>query len=163
VTITPSPLHIRAATASDYDALCALFREVDAQHSEHLPHLFRLPAGPPRDRGYILGLISDPCAGLFVAEIDGELVGLVNVLIRDTPDFPVFVPHRFAAVEDLVVGSSHRRRGIGRALLERAHEWARAQGAVRVQLTVYEFNQEALPFYRALGYETLRHALEMPL
>ena len=83
--------------------------------------------------------------------------------IRETPDIPVLVPHPFAVVEDLVVCGSHRRRGIGRALLERAHQWAKAQGAVRIQLTVYEFNHEAMAFYRALGYQTLRRGLEAPL
>ena len=69
-----SALCIREATPTDYDVLCALFREVDAQHSERLPHLFRLPPGAARDREYILGLISDEAAGLFVAEAGGELV-----------------------------------------------------------------------------------------
>lgn len=163
MTASLPSLNIRRATISDFDALCALFHEVDAPHREHLPHLFRLPPGPPRDRDYVLSLISDPTVALCVAEVGAVVLGLVNVQIRETPDIPVFVPHRFASIEDLVVCRSHRRRGIGRALLQTAHEWARAQGVKRIQLTVYEFNQEALDFYQALGYQTLRHALEMPL
>lgn len=156
-------MRIREATPADYEALCALFQEADAQHREHLPHLFRPPPGPARDREHVLGLISAESAALLVAEDGGELVGLVNVWVRETPDIPILVPHRFAVVDDLVVRSSHRRRGIGRALLERAHGWARAQGAVRIQLTVYEFNEEAMAFYRALGYQPLLRRLEAPL
>jgi ribosomal protein S18 acetylase RimI-like enzyme len=38
--------------------------------------------------------------------------------------------------------------------MDQAHEWAIAKGAVDIELNVFEFNQPALAFYRALGYET---------
>jgi len=36
-------------------------------------------------------------------------------------------------------------------------------GATSVQLTVYEFNQAAIDFYRSLGYETLSRRMRKPL
>jgi ribosomal protein S18 acetylase RimI-like enzyme len=38
--------------------------------------------------------------------------------------------------------------------MDRVYRWARAQGAVEVELTVYEFNEPAIAFYTSLGYET---------
>jgi ribosomal protein S18 acetylase RimI-like enzyme len=163
VTTPPPALRIREATASDYEGLCALFEEVDTQHREHLPQLFRTPQGPPREREVILRLITNTDSGLFVAEVGDELVGLVCVLIRETPSTPILVPQRIAIVDDLVVCSHHRRCGIGRALLQQAHEWASAHGAARIQLTVYEFNRAALAFYRSMGYRTLRRGLDASL
>ena len=145
---------IRPATAGDYDALCTIIDQVDALHRDHLPHIFQKPPGPVRDREYILDLLADDSVGLFVAEVDGQVAGFVHVLVRDTPPWPVLVPRRRAFVDSLAVGQEFRRRGIGRALMDRAHTWSIARGAIDIELNVFEFNRPALAFYRALGYET---------
>jgi len=145
---------IRQATAKDYDALCDIIDQVDTLHRDRMPHIFQKPPGPVRDREYILGLLADDDVGLFVAEIEGQVAGFVHALVRDTPPWPVLVPRRRAFIDSLAVGQQFRRRGIGRALMNQAHKWAMAKGAVDVELNVFEFNQPALTFYRALGYET---------
>ena len=145
---------IRQAAAEDYDALCAIIDEVDTLHRDRMPHIFQKPPGPVRDREYILGLLADENVGLFVAEIEGQVAGFVHALVRDTPPWPVLVPRRRAFIDSLAVGQEFRRRGIGRALMDQAHAWAAAKGAVDVELNVFEFNQPALAFYRTLGYET---------
>ena len=145
---------VRQANAHDYDALCAIIDEVDSLHRDQMPHIFQKPPGPVRDREYILGLLADQDVGLFVAEVKGQVAGFVHVLVRDTPPWPVLVPRRRAFVDSLAVGREFRRRGVGRALMDQAHEWAIAKGAVDIELNVFEFNQPALAFYRALGYET---------
>jgi len=70
---------IREATARDYDGLCAIIAEVDKLHRDNLPWMFQEPDGPVRDRDFILGSIADEAVGLFVAEIEGQLVGFVHV------------------------------------------------------------------------------------
>jgi ribosomal protein S18 acetylase RimI-like enzyme len=146
-------LRIREAAASDF-GLCSLFDEVDSLHRTNLPHLFQKPVGRIRDRGYVRGLIADENVGLFVAEAAGQLAGLVCVIVRNSPAVPLFVPRRYAVIDNLVVSKALRRRGIGRALMDRAQQWAEAQGADSVELTVWAFNEEALAFYRRLGFET---------
>jgi len=147
-------LHIREAVASDYDSLCVLFEETDALHRENLPHIFQKPEGPVRDEEYILGLISDKNAALFIAQIGREPVGAICVIVKESPAVPIFVPRRYAVIDNLVVKGSVRRRGIGRALMKRAERWVRAQGMESIELNVWEFNQDAIEFYRKVGYET---------
>jgi ribosomal protein S18 acetylase RimI-like enzyme len=147
-------LRIREAEASDYDALCALFDEVDSLHRTHLPHIFQEPDGPARDKALILGLLQDEAVGLFVAEVDHRLVGLIFVFVREPPEIPILVPRRYALIDNIVVKEVFRRSGIGRALMEKAQRWALAQGADSVELSVWEFNHGAIAFYQTLGYET---------
>jgi ribosomal protein S18 acetylase RimI-like enzyme len=52
-----------------------------------------------------------------------------------------------------MVAASHRRRGIGRALLEAAEEWARAVGVKKIELHVFPYNEGAIALYEQLGYE----------
>ena len=146
---------IREASAADCGALGELLGEADSLHRENLPGRFKRPEGPVRAREYLLSLMADPDVALFLA-VEGErLIGVVHVLIRETRDIPILVSRRYGFVENLVVREGLRRKGIGSALMERAHEWAKSRGATEIELNVYEFNQSAIGLYRKLGYGTI--------
>jgi ribosomal protein S18 acetylase RimI-like enzyme len=53
----------------------------------------------------------------------------------------------------LYVAPEHRRLGIGRALMQTAHHWAKAQGYLQIGLQVFSHNQAALRLYSQLGYQ----------
>ena len=144
--------HIRKAAANDYDDLCELFNEVDALHRVNLPHIFQKPDGAAREKDYYLGLVADENIGLFVVEADEELIGFVHVFIRDTPIFPVIIPQHYAVIDGIGVKSEFQNHGIGKMLMEKAQEWATTNGAVFIELNVYEFNKNAISFYERLGY-----------
>jgi len=55
-------------------------------------------------------------------------------------------------IDSLAVKEGFRRSGVGRALMERAHQWARDKGVTQVELGVWEFNEGAMAFYEKLGY-----------
>src|SRR5687767_15832343 len=74
------------------------------------------------ERRYLRALRRHPDAAVFVAEEDGAIVGRLSIA-RD--------PHqasRHVADLGLMVADGHRRRGIGRALLEQAVAWDHAAG-----------------------------------
>ena len=154
---------IREATERDYEDLCVIIDQVDTIHRNALPERFKRSGGPPRKREHIVTAIRSADIGLFVAEKEGHLVGLVHVVIRDAPNIPILVPRRYAVVENLAVREGHRRAGIGLALMERAEKWAQTKGATSIELNVYAFNQAAQRFYRELGYEILSHRVTRTL
>jgi putative acetyltransferase len=53
----------------------------------------------------------------------------------------------------LMVAARHRRRGIGRALLEQAVEWARESGVEKLELHVFPHNEPAIRLYEQFGFE----------
>ena len=53
----------------------------------------------------------------------------------------------------LAVAASHRRTGLGRAIVAAAEEWLRTQGAGTIRLMIRTENAAVTGFYRALGYE----------
>ncbi len=59
-------------------------------------------------------------------------------------------------IEEMSVLPSHGRRGLGRALLERALDEARARGLRRVTLTTFEHLPWNAPFYAQLGFQKTR-------
>ncbi len=90
-------------------------------------------------------LLTHPEAFLAVAEADGEVVGYV--LGFDHLTF--FANGRVAWVEEIMVGESLRRRGIGRILMEAFEAWATEREAKMIALAT----RRAADFYGALGYE----------
>ncbi|HEX7442570.1 MAG TPA: GNAT family N-acetyltransferase [Acidimicrobiales bacterium] len=62
-----------------------------------------------------------------------------------------------AHVDQLSVLPANGRRGIGRALLDRAVDWARDEGLAGVTLTTFRDVPWNAPFYRTVGFEVVAH------
>jgi GNAT superfamily N-acetyltransferase len=150
---------IRRASLADYDGLCALFTEGDALHAEALPHIFRPAGGPARSQEHINGIVLAPGSVVFVAESGGRVIGMAHVHMRMAADYPIIVPRTYAHVDTLGVAEGYRRRGVGRALMKQAEQWALSHGAAEIELNVWEFNENAIEFYKNLGYETSRRTM----
>jgi GNAT superfamily N-acetyltransferase len=85
---------------------------------------------------------------VFVAEDDrGQVRGWVHVFISRR----LFVPP-FAELGGMVVELTHRRSGIGSALLNKAEEWASEAGCLLIRIRSNTQRVEADHFYRDVGY-----------
>ncbi len=82
--------------------------------------------------------------GVLVAEHDGQIVGTV---------IAVWDGWR-GAIARLCVLDSHRRLGIGRALVDAAEQNLRAKGLGRVNILIYEDDPGAADLWTARGYVT---------
>ena len=90
-----------------------------------------------------------PLAEVLVAEVDGATAGVAAVSAGPH----LARPGRFARRVGLVVAGTHRRRGVGAALVRAAEELARGWGCDRLELTSSRRRDAAHVFYLALGYE----------
>lgn len=53
----------------------------------------------------------------------------------------------------LAVAPAHRRRGLGKQMMDAAERWLRECGAPKIQLMVREDNDAVIAFYDAIGFE----------
>jgi GNAT superfamily N-acetyltransferase len=138
---------IRNAQPEDLESLTALLRELFSIEAD-----FAADAGRQR-RG--LASMLDGCLKhrcVKVAELEGEVVGMVTAqLLISTAEGGIV-----ALVEDMVVDSRHRGRGIGRQLMDAIESWSRERGASRLQLLADRTNFSALDFYDKIGWRPTR-------
>jgi len=140
-----SALQIRVATPADASALVELAREVGSEPEGWLISTSEW-RGAGDERRYLRALRRSRDAAVFVAEAPAGIVGRLSVG-RD--------PHPASShVADLglMVAKSHRRLGIGRALLDEAVEWARGAGVTKLELHVFPHNEPALRLYESFGF-----------
>jgi RimJ/RimL family protein N-acetyltransferase len=136
---------IRRAEPGDAAALVALANDVTAEPEGWL--ISTGWRGVGEERRFIRAVRRHPDAAVFVAEVDGEVVGRLS-LARDAHPASLHV-----ADLGLMVDSRHRRRGIGRKLMAAAAEWARENGVTKLELHVFPWNEAAIALYERLGYE----------
>jgi ribosomal protein S18 acetylase RimI-like enzyme len=144
-------LRVRRARRDDWSAARELLREVDDLHAAIAPDYFR---SAPRSEDEWLRLVKEDSGAVFVAEPGATeaAIGVLVARIYDTPDNPAMVQRRRMHIETVVVCCKHRRRGIGRRLMDEAAVWGRSHGAVEVVLTTWVGNHDAEAFYERLGY-----------
>ncbi|HEX9099698.1 MAG TPA: GNAT family N-acetyltransferase [Candidatus Dormibacteraeota bacterium] len=121
------------ATPELRDALAALLPQLN-------------PSLPVPDLEHLAGVVADPAVTLLLASEGPLIVGIATVVAYVTPIW------RKARIEDVVVDSAARGRGVGEALVKECVELARKRGAGIVELQSARSREAANRLYPRLGF-----------
>jgi ribosomal protein S18 acetylase RimI-like enzyme len=135
-------VRVHAASVEDLPELSRLF---DAYRV-----FYRQASDPGAAERFLRERLARRDSHVFVAAREsGALAGFTQLY----PSLSSVSMARIFVLNDLYVDADVRRTGVGRALLEAAHDFARSQGAVRVSLETARDNAGAQRLYESLGYE----------
>lgn len=130
---------LRRAVAEDAPAIGAVFDAAVQAGWTYLGDLVDEPIFTPQDWQQLVADHEPP--NVLLVAVDGTgIVGYTAVHPEECEMFLLFVL------------PGHAGRGIGRALLNAAHDALRAAGCREAFLFVHEQNERALTVYRAAGY-----------
>ena len=138
-------IRIRPAKPGDAPRLVALAEAIGREPGDFLLTT-RMWRGTAEERRFIKAVRRTQDAALYIVEDDGEIVGRLSLARDSHPGSP------HVADLGLMVAAGHRRRGIGRALLEQAVTWARASGVRKLELHVFPWNEPAISLYESFGF-----------
>lgn len=105
-------------------------------------------------------LARDPNNRLLIAEVNGEIVGTLQItfihgLSRQGA--------KRALIEAVRVASLHRGKGFGEQIIREAVEMARRAGCAMVQLTTDKSRKDAHRFYERLGFVASHEGMKLLL
>jgi GNAT superfamily N-acetyltransferase len=135
-------LRVEDALASDIEAIADLLHALFTQEAEFTPD---------RDRQLraLRMFMADPSDGhLFVARENGAIIGMASLQF----EISTALGGRAAWVEDVIVNSAHRGRGVGKRLFEHLIAFAHSEGLLRLSLLTDHDNHTAQGFYARFGF-----------
>ncbi len=135
---------VRRAIERDAEQLLRNINDVGAEEDWILTEA--IPWDPIREREWIRSF-DDRISVLYVAEVDGRLIGQVDAHISTYPKA------RHVASLGIAIVKGYRELGIGRALMERVLAWMKARGVEKATLEVFSTNERAIALYRKMGFE----------
>lgn len=138
---------IRAATPKDYPAV------------RHLTYASYIEAGHVAAADPYAAELTDidsRAERLYVAEVDGQVAGSVNIAIPGSSLAEVANTHELE-FRMLAVDPNFQGRGIGRALVQHILDYARNQHATSVAITTMHSMTAAQAMYTAMGFQRAPH------
>lgn len=140
MTETPAFAVARAAVG-DLDVLVPLF---DGYRT-----FYGKPSDPAKARAFLRERLANDESVVFLArDPDGSALGFTQLY----PCFSSVSARRLWILNDLFVSPVARRRGVAKALLQRAREHGVETGVVRLTLQTAHDNAQAQALYESLGW-----------
>jgi GNAT superfamily N-acetyltransferase len=108
-------------------------------------------------------LLDSKYGTVFVAELDGDLVGVLEV--RVVGDHPIFRLKDHGYINGHFVLDDYRGSGIGQQLLQAAADWLREhpRGIEFCRVDVIEGDEKGMSIYDELGFNPIEHVYEYEL
>ena len=150
---------IEPVTLDQLPAVLPLWRESMAYHAGLVPFFQPAPDGEAAWERHVAVALAKGEGLLLAAWAADEPAGLILGQLQSFA--PIFRPGKLGYVSDLYVQSEYRRRGLGRLLFLALRDWLADQGATALDLQVYTANQEAMAFWRKMGFESYAERMRM--
>jgi GNAT superfamily N-acetyltransferase len=126
-------------------------RLTDAPALANLATQLGYPSSPGQVEERMTTVLDDPKHLILAAVSGGAVVGWAHAYVCCLVESDTF-----AELGGLVVGESHRGKGVGAKLLEKVEEWARQKGCSAVSARSNVIRHEAHKFYAGRGYDQIK-------
>lgn len=157
-------MKIRDLTIQDFESFNNLMMELHSNHANNRADIYQKIEKTSNIKAWDFeaSLQNDNCI-LLGAELNSNLVGICVMTIHQPSKSPCIVPRVRGYIEDICVHKDLRHKGIGTALYKEVVQRARKIGAESVELMVWEFNKEAISFYKSLGMSIQSYIMEQKI
>lgn len=149
---------IREGKVEDLKEMNSLFEDLDKHHRVNLPNIFKKGNIEGRTLEYIENMCKDKNSKIFVAESEGKLLGLAEVIKKKNVPYPLKIDREWIVLDTIIVKEEYRGIGIDTIL-----DWTKEKGINRIEVNVYEFNKSAISFYKGLGFENFSRIMYLEI
>jgi len=146
---------IKKLNEVDIEKTYNFFKELEILHSGKLPNIFKRPDEIEHIKEYVNNALNNSNQIFFIAEIEGEPIGLIETLIIKEGINPVHVDREYAIIDKLIVKDEYRKLGVATSLIDTTESYLKEKGIKEVEIYVWDFNKNAFNLYQNKGFTTL--------
>ncbi len=143
---------IRPATSDDIPALVRLMQHVQDIHAEAHPQVFMRTLETEPAAAFFSKVLADNMNILLVAEQRGKPIGYVWCEERQPSETFYAHAEHTGYIHHISIKPNDRRRGVGRALVEKALVEMERRGVAHVGVDFWSFNERARAFFAEFGF-----------
>lgn len=153
---------IRFAKETELEQINKLRKQVNDLHVKGKPEIFK--AGFSEElKNYVYDVFYNERKKIVVCDCDGIIAGFAILNHISKPESPFSYARDFLDIDEFCVDVHYRRQGIATQMIQYIQDYAKNEDFTRIELNMWEFNQEALAFYESIGFTTYRRYMEMKL
>lgn len=154
-------MYIRRAVAKDIPELLRLLCQVNNVHADIRPDLFCHDKTKYTEEELVSVIRSDdtPVFVCFEDENSAEMLGYC-ISMYETKSGHSLKEVRTLYLDDICVDSKARGRGVGTAIYQYVRSYAKKNEVYNITLNVWEHNDSAIAFYKAMGLNVLKYGME---
>jgi ribosomal protein S18 acetylase RimI-like enzyme len=101
---------------------------------------------------YIKGRIYSKNDAIFIAELNGKLVGHMIISIKKS--HPIFEMDKYGRINTVYIEEKFRGKSISSKLKDEAFKWFKKKDINRVSLNVFPDNEKGINTYKKWGFST---------
>jgi GNAT superfamily N-acetyltransferase len=146
-------LTVRHATPEDIESLVVIWLEMQISHEKYDSRYYMtLPDDKigAMSRSYFIKLMTQRDCIFLVAELEGEIVGMLMSHVVYRP--PIYFLKRAIAIEIAAVKEGHQGKGVFKSMLAHLEMLAKQRAIILIELTVHHMN-DARTAYQHAGFE----------
>ena len=148
-------MHVRQATIRDLDNIVALRLALVREHASNPVYKRIRDDADLRARELYSAQLKSDHEAIFVAERGLSVIGVIRVV--ESAGSVLLDPPRYGYVSSVYVQPECRRRGVLKAMLEKAERWCLRRGIDEMRLHSASDNPTSNATWDALGFEIVEH------
>lgn len=147
-------MEIREAKIEDLEQIISIQEQISRIHYENRPDIFKYKSKIEIEN-VAIDTINDKDKKCIIATDDTlKIYGLLICKIKYIKEHINLKDARTLWIEDIGVDEKYRKKGIGKQLLKEAEKIAKKLKCKRIELNCWNFNKDAINFYKSIGMNT---------
>lgn len=144
--------------SKNFNLIASLVEEVQNLHAMLFPSVYKIY----EEKGIketMERMLSDEQSWVFVAQLNGEVIAYILLLIKDVPENAFHYSYRVLHIDQLVVSKNHQKTGVGSMMMDKTEALATELSINRLELDHLHINKVAANFFRRKAYKPYRDKL----
>lgn len=153
-------MRLGKAKIEDLDKMINILEQISNLHSENRPDVLKVKSKEQIEKRLIETMNAQEREVIIATDDKMEIYGLLIYTIKEVKENVNLKDSKILWIEELGVDEKYRKKGIGKILMNEAEKIAKELDCRRMELNCWDFNENAIDFYEAIGMNTQRRIME---